>query len=168
MRAGRGFKGTRDPESVGARVTTNTRLNDLNLDHINRHDDSKIEVRANGLPWWGQAQIAVDTTFVSPDGACSWSSPLSGARKQQLFCACRPKARAVPNISRKVAGAFPPLTLVSDPGTCGQMRWMMTMALEPMQQNFDFCSCTRLICPNAARRCGVRFATAGWPNIGRQ
>ena len=51
---------------AGARVTTNTRLSDLNLDHINRHDDRRIEVIANGLPLWGGAQLAVDTTLVSP------------------------------------------------------------------------------------------------------
>ena len=50
---------------AGARVTTNTRLSDLNLDHINRHDDRRIEVIANGLPLWGGAQLAVDTTLVS-------------------------------------------------------------------------------------------------------
>ena len=51
---------------AGARVTTNTRLSDLNLDHINRHDDRRIEVIANGLRLWGGAQLAVDTTLVSP------------------------------------------------------------------------------------------------------
>ena len=51
---------------AGARVTTNTRLSDLNLDHINRHDDRRIEVIANGLPLWAGAQLAVDTTWVSP------------------------------------------------------------------------------------------------------
>ena len=34
---------------AGARVTTNIRRSDLNLDHINRHDDRRIEVIANGL-----------------------------------------------------------------------------------------------------------------------
>ena len=38
---------------AGARVTTNTRLSDLNLEHIARHDDRRIEVIANGLPLWG-------------------------------------------------------------------------------------------------------------------
>ena len=35
---------------AGARVTTNTLLTDLNLDHIHRQDDRRIEVIANGLP----------------------------------------------------------------------------------------------------------------------
>ena len=51
---------------AGARVTTNTWLTDLNLDHIHRQDDRRIEVIANGLPIWGGAQLAVDTTIVSP------------------------------------------------------------------------------------------------------
>ena len=51
---------------AGARVTTNTRLSDLNLEHIARHDDRRIEVIANGLPLWGGAQLAVDTALVSP------------------------------------------------------------------------------------------------------
>ena len=41
------------------------RLTDLNLDHIHRQDDRRIEVIANGLPIWGGAQLAVDTTIVS-------------------------------------------------------------------------------------------------------
>ena len=59
---------------AGARVTTNTRLSDLNLDHINRHDDRRIEVITNGLPLWGGARLAVDTTVVSP--LTSSSQPL--------------------------------------------------------------------------------------------
>ena len=31
-----------------------------------RHDERRIEVIANGLPFWGGAQLAVDTTLVSP------------------------------------------------------------------------------------------------------
>ena len=51
---------------AGARATTNTLLTNLNLDHIHRQDDRRIEVIANGLPVWGGAQLAVDTTIVSP------------------------------------------------------------------------------------------------------
>ena len=50
---------------AGARVTTNTRLADLNL-QVDRVDDRRLEVVANGLPLWGGAQLAVDTTLVSP------------------------------------------------------------------------------------------------------
>ena len=40
---------------------------DLNLEHLRRHDDRRIiEVIANGLNLWGGAQLAIDTTLVSP------------------------------------------------------------------------------------------------------
>ena len=51
---------------AGARVTTNTRLMDLNIDNIQRQDDRRIEVIANRLPLWGGVQLAIDTTLVSP------------------------------------------------------------------------------------------------------
>ena len=51
---------------AGARVTTNTRVNDLNISHPHQQDDCRIEVIANGLPLWNGAQLAVDTTLVSP------------------------------------------------------------------------------------------------------
>ena len=50
----------------GARVTTNTRLADLNIQNLSRVDDRRIEVIANGLPMLGGSQLAVDTTLVSP------------------------------------------------------------------------------------------------------
>ena len=48
---------------AGARATTNTR--DLNA-AVSRFDDRRIEVIANGLPLRNGAQLAVDTTIVSP------------------------------------------------------------------------------------------------------
>ena len=51
---------------AGARVTTNTRVTDLNLAQVTRQDDRRIEVIANGLNLWGGAQLAIDTTLVSP------------------------------------------------------------------------------------------------------
>ena len=51
---------------AGARVTTHTRLADLNIPHVQHLDDRRIEVIANGLALWGGAQLAVDTTLVSP------------------------------------------------------------------------------------------------------
>ena len=51
---------------AGARVTTHTRLADLNVQHVHHIDDRRIEVIANGLALWGGAQLAVDTTLVSP------------------------------------------------------------------------------------------------------
>ena len=51
---------------AGARVTTNTRVTDFNLAQVTRQDDRRIEVIANGLNLWGGAQLAIDTTLVSP------------------------------------------------------------------------------------------------------
>ena len=48
---------------AGARVTTNTLLTDLNIEHSTRPDDRRIEVIANG---WGGTQLAIDATLVSP------------------------------------------------------------------------------------------------------
>ena len=47
-------------------MTTNTRLMELNIGNIQRQDDRRIEVIANGLPLWGGVQLAIDTTLVSP------------------------------------------------------------------------------------------------------
>ena len=52
---------------AGARVTTNTRLVDLNLEHLDRQDDRRIEVIANGLPLWGGNQLAVYDPRITTD-----------------------------------------------------------------------------------------------------
>ena len=57
---------TRVCREAGARMTTNTRLMDLNIDNIQRQDDRRIIVIANGLPLWGGVPLAIDTTLVSP------------------------------------------------------------------------------------------------------
>ena len=51
---------------AGARVTTNTLLTNLNIEHSTRPDDRRIEVIAKGLTLWGGTQLAIDTTLVSP------------------------------------------------------------------------------------------------------
>ena len=56
---------------AGARVASNVMLRDRNLD-VPLADARRIEVLANGLPLYQGAQVAVDTTLVSPvsrDGA---------------------------------------------------------------------------------------------------
>ena len=50
---------------VGARVSTNVFLRDLDFP-IARHDARRLEVVADGLFLFGGAQLAVDTTLVSP------------------------------------------------------------------------------------------------------
>ena len=50
---------------AGARVANNVLLRDMNLD-VPLADARRIEVLANGLPLYQGAQVAVDTTLVSP------------------------------------------------------------------------------------------------------
>ena len=52
--------------AAGARVTTNAFIRDLDLGEFNRLDGRRIEVIADGLSLWQGAQLAIDTTLVSP------------------------------------------------------------------------------------------------------
>ena len=49
---------------AGATVACNVRIRDFNLE-LDRLNDRRIEVIANGLPLWGGAQLAVNVTLVS-------------------------------------------------------------------------------------------------------
>ena len=49
---------------AGARVKENQLLRDLNIVVPVTHQ-RRIEVIANGLPFWGDMQLAIDTTVVS-------------------------------------------------------------------------------------------------------
>ena len=51
---------------AGARVRTNVMVRDLDLGAFNRLDGRRLEIIADGLPLWREAQLAVDTTLVSP------------------------------------------------------------------------------------------------------
>ena len=51
---------------AGARVTTNVFVRDLDMGVPNALDDRRLEVVADGLPLHGGAQLAIDTTMVSP------------------------------------------------------------------------------------------------------
>ena len=50
---------------AGARVRTNKLVRDLNVPRVSVNDQRRIEVIADGLPLYGGAQIAIDTTLVS-------------------------------------------------------------------------------------------------------
>ena len=85
---------------AGARVTTNTLVRDLNAP-VDRLDDRRIEVIANGLPLWNGAQLAVDTTIVSPitrDAVPRSRRDL--ARPVALLDARRQKERTYPELFR--------------------------------------------------------------------
>ena len=51
---------------AGARVTTNVFIRDLGLAEFRRLDGRRIEVIADGLTLFQGAQLAIDTTMVSP------------------------------------------------------------------------------------------------------
>ena len=50
---------------AGGRVTTNVRIQDMDIVAPNRLDERRVEVLADGLPLFHGAQLAVDTTLVS-------------------------------------------------------------------------------------------------------
>ena len=51
---------------AGARVVTNMFVRDMDLADFNALDNRRLEVVADGLTLWRGAQLAVDTTLVSP------------------------------------------------------------------------------------------------------
>ena len=51
---------------AGARVTTNMLVRDMDLGHFDALDARRLEVVADGLTLWRGAQLAIDTTLVSP------------------------------------------------------------------------------------------------------
>ena len=56
---------------AGGRVTTNVVVRDLDLAAPNVGDARRLEVVVDGLPLFGGAQLAVDTTLVSALH-CEW------------------------------------------------------------------------------------------------
>ena len=108
---------------AGATVALNVLVRDLNLDPV-RQDDRRIEVIANGLPLWGGAQVAVDTTLVSPltaagaprrvrgQTAVQPSRQPGGPRSAPTQSSAVPTAAGSPSLRLKLegAGAMRPLT----------------------------------------------------------
>ena len=83
---------------AGAAVALNVLVRDLNVDPI-RQDDRRVEVIANGLPLWGGAQLAVDTTLVSPLTAAGLPRRVAGGTAgAALLTARRAKERAYPEL----------------------------------------------------------------------
>ena len=58
--------GARICREGGARVVTNALLRDFDLAAPDPRDQRQLEILADGLPLFGGAQLAVDTTLVSP------------------------------------------------------------------------------------------------------
>ena len=85
---------------AGATVSTNVLLRDLNL-VVHNQDDRRIEVIANGLPLWGGAQLAVDTTLVSAlDSAGQPRRQQRSTTGAALRIARRAKERTYPELLR--------------------------------------------------------------------
>ena len=83
---------------AGARVVTNCFVRDLNLDGV-ADDGRRLEVVANNLPLWNGAQIAIDTTLVSPLGRNGTAVDNSHAFDgRALRRAHRRKARTYPEL----------------------------------------------------------------------
>ena len=51
---------------VGGRVRVNVLVRDMDLHEFNQLDGRRLEVVVDGLPLWNGAQLAIDTTMVSP------------------------------------------------------------------------------------------------------
>ena len=91
--------GARICREAGARVSTNVFVRDLDLLAPNMHDARRLETVAEGLPLYGGAQLAVDTTLVSAHHCDGTATPgaahVDGAA---LVVARRRKERAYPEL----------------------------------------------------------------------
>ena len=86
---------------AGARVTTHTLLSDLNVPSVDRFDNRRIEVIANGLPLHHGAQLAVDTALASPLTSAGQPRQRRGDfTAAALAGARRAKERAYPELLR--------------------------------------------------------------------
>ena len=91
--------GARICREAGGRVVFNAMLRDFDLGAPNRLDSRRVEILADGLPLFGGAQLAVDTTLVSAlhcDGSAhSHAANVDGA---VLLAARRRKERTYPEL----------------------------------------------------------------------
>ena len=85
---------------AGPRVSTNQFVRDLDLGEFNGLDGRRLEVIADGLSLWRGAQLAIDTTLVSPlhrDGTARRGA--ADRNGVTLDAARRKKERAYPKLS---------------------------------------------------------------------
>ena len=79
---------------------TNTFIRDPDVGEFNQLDGRRVEVIADGLPLWHGAQLAIDTTLVSPlhgDGTARRGA--ANSRKVALHAAWRIKEATYPELS---------------------------------------------------------------------
>ena len=67
---------------AGARVRTNTFVRDMDLEGVHVLDGRRLEVVADGLMLWDGAQLAIDTSLVSPP-APGWHRQEDSGRPQR-------------------------------------------------------------------------------------
>ena len=85
---------------AGARVRTNVMVRDMDLVPNDRIDNRRLEVVADGLPLFGGAQLATDTTLVSTFRRDGTSRPQADSIDGvALAAARRNKARTYPELS---------------------------------------------------------------------
>ena len=91
--------GARICREAGARVSTNVFVRDLDLAVPNVHDARRLEIIAEGLPLFGGAQLAIDTTLVSAHH-CDGSARRGGAAMDgaALVAARRRKETTYPEL----------------------------------------------------------------------
>ena len=65
---------------AGARVSVNQLVRDLDIAAPDAGDNRRLEVVADGLPLFHGAQLAIDTTMVSPPEP-HWSAPRTMCRR---------------------------------------------------------------------------------------
>ena len=111
---------------AGATVSTHTLVRDLNIARV-PSDGRRIEVIANGLPLWGGAQLAIDTTLVSALRSAAGPRRYQGrAEGAALRLAWRTKERPCPAVVLALGGGCPQSIcwLACAPSPLGfQCRW---------------------------------------------
>ena len=100
----------------GSAVKAARGLRDMNFD-VPLADSRRIEVLANGLPLWQGAQVAVDTTFVSP---ISRDGTAQRGRARTMCRAKRQQARHAGNARPRTRSCWPP---VGVGWWCWRLRW---------------------------------------------
>ena len=113
---------------AGARVSTNVLVRDLDLLPLQHADARRLEVVADGLPLYHGAQIAVDTTLVSPlrrsgtpHSRCAWEDGAAlrqaRRRKERVYpelSGAHGRARLVVLANEVGDASFPPATCTSE------------------------------------------------------
>ena len=86
--------GARICREAGARVSTNVYVRDLDLPAPNVHDARRLEIIAEGLPIFGRAQLAIDTTLVAAHHCDGTARPGTATRDGAAMVTARRRKEA--------------------------------------------------------------------------